>query len=109
MPGWITAIGTALPYIESVAKIALPVFKQRMSDKDAGDQQARQIAELQTAITHNAEHVRALAQQLQTALVALEQAGAEAAAAQRRLRAALWGIGLLAAVAAGLAVYALAR
>jgi ferric-dicitrate binding protein FerR (iron transport regulator) len=83
---WITAIGTALPYIESVAKIALPAFKQRKSDKEAVDLQQKQIEELQTAVTHNAEHVRALAQQLQTALGALEQASVQLAAAQRRQR-----------------------
>ena len=109
MPGWITAIGAALPYIESVAKLALPVFKQRMSDKETGDQQTRQIEELQAAVTHNAEHVRALAQQLQTALLALEHAGAEVAASQRRLRVALWIVGLLAALSLLLATVALTR
>ena len=36
-----TAIGAALPYIESVAKLALPVFKQRKSDKEAAESQQR--------------------------------------------------------------------
>ncbi|MCE1162850.1 MAG: chemotaxis protein, partial [Thiomonas sp.] len=76
---WMTAIGAALPYIESVAKLALPVFKQRKSDKEAAESQQRQIEELQTAVTHNAEHVRALAQQLQTTMTALEQAGLQLA------------------------------
>jgi gas vesicle protein len=79
-----TAISAALPYIESVAKLALPVFKQRKSDKEAADTQQKQIEELQTAVTHNAEHVRALAQQLQTTVTALEQAGLQLAEAQRK-------------------------
>ena len=83
---WMTAIGAALPYIESVAKLALPVFKQRKSDKEAAESQQRQIEELQTAVTHNAEHVRALAQQLQTTMTALEQAGLQLAQAQRRVQ-----------------------
>ena len=83
---WMTAIGAALPYIESVAKLALPVFKQRKSDKEAAESQQRQIEELQTAVTHNAEHVRALAQQLQTTMTALEQAGLQIAQAQRRVQ-----------------------
>jgi sensor c-di-GMP phosphodiesterase-like protein len=101
-----TAIGAALPYIESVAKLALPVFKQRKSDKEAADTQQKQIEELQTAVTHNAEHVRALAQQLQTTVTALEQAGLQLAEAQRKqqrwaaLALALGIVALLLALAA---------
>jgi len=104
---WMTAIGAALPYIESVAKIALPVFKQRRSDKEAAESQQRQIEELQTAVTHNAEHVRALAQQLQTTIAALEQAGVQLAAAQRRQQRwalAAFGLGAAALVLALVAV-----
>lgn len=106
---WMTAIGAALPYIESVAKLALPVFKQRKSDKEAAESQQRQIEELQTAVTHNAEHVRALAQQLQTTMTALEQAGLQLAQAQRRVHR--WAL-LALALGAGalvLAVVALLR
>lgn len=106
---WMTAIGAALPYIESVAKLALPVFKQRKSDKEAAESQQRQIEELQTAVTHNAEHVRALAQQLQTTMTALEQAGLQLAQAQRRVQR--WAL-LALALGAGalvLAVVALLR
>jgi hypothetical protein len=106
---WITAVNAALPYIESVAKIALPVFRQRRSDREAAETQQRQIEELQTAVTHNAEHVRALAQQLQTTIAALEQAGIELAAAQRRQKywtLAALGLGAAAVV---LALVALLR
>jgi NAD-specific glutamate dehydrogenase len=107
--GWMSALGTALPYIESIAKIALPVFRQRRSDKAAAESLQRQIEELQTAVTHNAEHVRALAQQLQTTITALEQAGVELAEAQRRQqRWALVALGLGAA-ALVLALVALLR
>lgn len=106
---WMTAINTALPYIESVAKIALPVFKQRKSDKEAAESLQRQIEELQTAVTHNAEHVRALAQQLQTTVSALEQAGLQLAQAQRKQqRWAALAVGL-GAVALVLALAALLR
>ena len=101
---WMTAIGAALPYIESVAKIALPVFKQRKSDKEAAESQQRQIEELQTAVTHNAEHVRALAQQLQTTMTALEQAALQLAQAQQRVR--LWA-GVALALGVGASVLAL--
>ncbi|WP_079417608.1 chemotaxis protein [Thiomonas intermedia] len=103
---WMTAIGAALPYIESVAKLALPVFKQRKSDKEAAESQQRQIEELQTAVTHNAEHVRALAQQLQTTMTALEQAGMQLAHAQRRVQR--WALLALALGVGALVVSAVA-
>ncbi|SBP86892.1 conserved hypothetical protein [Thiomonas delicata] len=103
---WLAAINAALPYIDSIAKIALPAFGQRKSSREANEDTHRQLAELQTAVTHNAEHVRELAVQLQAALSALEQAAAEAAAAQRRLRLLLNVVGALALLAVVLAVYA---
>ena len=86
---WLTALNTALPYVESLAKLALPVFGQRKQAKEATDASQQQLAELQTAVTDNAEHVRELAVQLQQALKALEQAGVELAATQRRQRRSL--------------------
>lgn len=103
---WLYAIKTALPYIESVAKLALPVFNQRKANKEASDDTHRQLAELQTAVTHNAEHVRELAVQLRTALEALDQAAAAAVAAQRHQRRLLNVVGALALLAVVLAVYA---
>jgi hypothetical protein len=105
---WLAAINTALPYIESLAKVALPVFGQRKQAKEAADASLQQLLELQTAVTHNAEHVRELAVQLQQALGALEQAGVELAAAQRRQRrwvAAALALALLAMVLAGYALW----
>ncbi|SCC91632.1 conserved hypothetical protein [Thiomonas sp. X19] len=105
---WLAALNTALPYLESLAKVALPVFGQRKQAKEAADASQQQLAELQTAVTRNAEHVRELALQLQQALGALEQAGVELAAAQRRQRwwsAAALALALLATVLAGYAVW----
>ncbi|MHB9051968.1 MAG: chemotaxis protein [Thiomonas delicata] len=101
---WLAAINAALPYIDSIAKIALPAFGQRKSSREANEDTHRQLAELQTAVTHNAEHVRELAVQLQAALSALEQAAAEAAAAQRRLRLLVMAALALAGVAIALAL-----
>lgn len=101
---WLAAINAALPYLDSIAKIALPVFGQRKSSREASEDTHRQLVELQTAVTHNAEHVRELAVQLQAALSALEQAVAEAAAAQRRMRVLVMAALALAGVAIALAL-----
>ena len=101
---WLAAINAALPYLDSIAKIALPVFGQRKSNKEANEDTHRQLVELQTAVTQNAEHVRELAVQLQAALSALEQAVAEAAAAQRRLRVLVMAALALAGIALALAL-----
>ncbi|WP_298292538.1 chemotaxis protein [Thiomonas sp.] len=103
---WMSALGAALPYVESIAKIALPVFRQRKAEADAVQ---KQIEELQAAVTHNAEHVRALAQQLQTTVAALEQAGVQLAQMQQRLQRWSLAAAGLAAVAFALAVWALLR
>jgi hypothetical protein len=105
---WLAAINTALPYIESLAKVALPVFGRKQA-KEAADASQQQLLELQTAVTHNAEHVRELAVQLQQALGALEQAGVELAAVQRRQRHWLGATLALAVLAVVLAGYALWR
>lgn len=110
MPAWIDTLIVALPYIERIAKYALPVFRKKpAADADPLQQQARQIEELQAAVTANAEHVRALAQQLQTALLALEQAAQETFAARRRLRWTLAGLTAVSVVALVLALLALRR
>ncbi|MGE0073230.1 MAG: chemotaxis protein, partial [Thiomonas sp.] len=96
----------ALPYVESIAKIAVPVFKQRKAEADATQ---KQIEELQAAVTHNAELLRALAQQLQTTVAALEQAGVQLAQTQQRLQRWTLAAALLGAAALGLAAWALLR
>ncbi len=111
MPAWVETVIVALPYIERIAKYALPVFRKKTaaSGEDPQQQQARQIEELQAAVTANAEHVRALAQQLQAALLAVEQAAQDGAAARRRLRWTLAALAVVSVAALVLALLALRR
>lgn len=87
MPAWlIPALKAVLPHVGTIVSVAAPAFTRKKAD--AADNQAallqQQIAELQTAATQNAKHIRELAEQLQAMVTALEQAAAMAETRHRR-------------------------
>jgi len=77
MSAWLfPAVKVILPYLGSIVAAAVPVFTTRKSDEAAAAQShllQQQIAELQSAASQNAVHIRKLAEQVQTAVAALEQ------------------------------------
>jgi len=80
------AVKVILPYLSSIVAAALPVFTTRKSDEAAAAQAQllqQQIAELQSAASQNAVHIKDLAGQLQKTVAALEQG---ALLAESRLR-----------------------
>jgi hypothetical protein len=84
MPGWLLpALKAILPHVGSIVDAAKPVFTRKRPETGSDIQQ--QIAELQSAASQNAEHVKELAQQLQSTVAALEQS---ALIAESRLRRA---------------------
>jgi len=84
MPGWLLpALKAILPHVGSIVDAAKPVFTRKKPETGTDLQQ--QIAELQAAATANAEHVKELAEQLQSTVAALEQS---ALIAESRLRRA---------------------
>ena len=106
---WLSAVNAALPYIETLTKIALPAFGARRA-RDADAIEAREaleapLLELETAARHNAEHIRELAVQVEAALRALDQAAAATDHALRRQRRwlALCGLGTVLALVLALA------
>jgi len=85
------AVKAILPYVSSIMAAALPVFTTRKSDEAAAAQaqlMQKQIAELQSAASQNAVHIKELAGQLQKTVAALEQG---ASIAESRFR---WTAGL---------------
>lgn len=96
MSWFVPALKAILPHLGTIVSTAAPVFTRRRDEQAV----AQQIAELQNASARNAENIRELAMQLQSALATLEQS---AAAIQRRLR---W-LTLACGVAATVAVVAL--
>lgn len=111
MATWlIPAVKAILPFVSQIVSSALPVFTTRESDPPAHDQTGilqQQIAELQTAASQNAQHVKELAEQLQKTVSALEAAAAVAESRFRR-QMVLAGAALALALAAfGVALFAL--
>jgi DNA-directed RNA polymerase sigma subunit (sigma70/sigma32) len=88
MPSWlIPALKAILPHVGSIVDAAKPVFTRKKAETapEPGALLQQQIAELQAAAAQNAEHVKELAEQLQSTVGALE---ASAVLAEARLRRA---------------------
>lgn len=83
------ALKAVLPHIGSIVSAVAPAFTQKKTEAVANQMQLLQdqIAELQSAATQNATHIKDLATQLQSTVAALELA---ARAAEARLR---WALG----------------
>ena len=70
------AVKAVLPHVGTIISAALPVFQSRKIDENAATQEAllqRQISELQEVASHNAVHIKELAEQLKQMVVTLEQ------------------------------------
>ena len=89
MASWLLpALKAILPHVGMIVDAAKPVFtrkKAEVATPAGADVVQQQIAELQSAATANAEHVKELAEQLQSTVAALEQS---ALIAESRLRRA---------------------
>ncbi len=113
MAVWLPALKLALPYITQVVSAAVPAFTASRNAKAPPEEVIpKQIAELQEAVTHNAESLKILATQMHQVMEGMEtgagrmqQELAQELAQTRRL--CRWAIGSsLAAGAIGLAALA---
>jgi len=86
MAAWlIPALKAVLPHIGTIVSVAAPVFTRKSADAANQAQLVQQqIAELQAAAAQNAGSIKALAEQLQGTVAALEQAAAIAETKLRR-------------------------
>jgi|GEM_PF-1090791 len=89
MAAWLPVLKIALPYVSNIVAAAIPAFTRRKTGEAPEELVTRQIAELQEAVTGNAETVRVLAAQVEKTLKALETGETEAA---QRLSQQLAGI-----------------
>jgi hypothetical protein len=102
MPSWLwPAVKLILPHVGNIVAAAKPVFTKKFGapTEEAGVVQ-QQIAELQSAASENAAHIRELAEQLRLTVAALEQAATET---EKRIRRAY----TFAVTALGVAVVAI--
>lgn len=87
MAAWLApALKAVLPHIGTIVSTVEPIFTRKRAEAAANQMQLLQdqIAELQSAASHNAEHIKDLATQLQSALLALEQTASVAEANIKR-------------------------
>jgi len=112
MAAWFfPAVKAILPYVSSIVAAAMPVFTMRKSDEAAAAAQAQllqqQIAELQSAASQNAVHIKELAEQLQKTIAALEQGASLAEAKSRRTAALCVGAIIVSCIALVVSIIAL--
>lgn len=110
MAGWlIPALKAVLPHVGDIVAAATPVFTKKKPEAGTPGGEAQQIAELQAAVSQNAEHVRELAAQLQSTVTAIEK-GAEIAESRLRRAVLFCAVAVaLSAFALGVAVFGLLR
>ena len=99
MNGWLqAALKAVLPHVGDIVSATKPAFTNRRAEAAANQPELvqQQIAELQAAVSQQSAHVKELAAQLESTVLALEKA---AALAEARLRRVLIFTALSAAVA----------
>jgi uncharacterized membrane protein len=111
MAAWfVPAVKAILPYVSSIVGAALPVFTTRKSDEAAAAQAQllqKQVAELQSAASRNAVHIKELAGQLEKTVAALEQGASVAESRFGRIIALCIGAIVLAFIALVVSMIAL--
>jgi hypothetical protein len=109
MAAWLPALKAVLPYVTNIVTAAIPAFTARKGQDRSAEVTAQQIAELQSAATHNAESVKVLAEQLQRTVTAVEQGAVNADRVLRQARLLAIVALCLAFAASAIAVVALVR
>ncbi|NTW59901.1 MAG: hypothetical protein HGA43_12130 [Nitrospirae bacterium] len=111
MAAWfVPAVKAILPYVSAIVGAAMPAFTTRKSDDAAAAQSQllqKQIAELQSAASKNAVHIKELAEQLQKTVAALEQGASLAESRFRRIAALCIGAIIVSCIALGVSFIAL--
>jgi hypothetical protein len=104
MPSWLwPAVKMILPHVGNIVAAAKPAFtKKTAAPADEGAVVQQQIAELQSAASENAAHIKELAEQLRLTVAALEQAAVETE--KRMRRAYTFAASALAVAVAAIAV-----
>jgi hypothetical protein len=106
MAWFVPALKAVLPHVGTLITVAAPVFTRKSAEAANQAQLVQQqIAELQAAASQNADHIKALAGQLEETVSALHQAAAIAEARLRRAYLLCAAAVVLSAVALGVALY----
>src|SRR3954468_12400516 len=112
MPSWLwPAVKLILPHVGNIVAAAKPAFTKLRSGDPAEQESViqQQIAELQTAASANATHIKALAEQLRLTVSTLEKGAADTEARIRRANAIAIAGALLSLIAIAVTCYGLLR
>ena len=110
MPSWLwPAVKLILPHVGNIVAAAKPAFTKKAGDpaEQAGVVQ-QQIAELQSAASENATHIKELAEQLRLTVAALQHAAVETEKRIKRAYTIAASAVCVSIVAAAVALYAAA-
>lgn len=108
MAGWVLpALKAILPHVGTIVEAAKPVFRRSGGSGEGKPAADEQIAELQAAVTQNADHIKALAEQLRKTVTVLEQEAETTRATLKRAYRFGGAAFVLALAAAAVALYAL--
>ena len=108
---WIQIGNLVLRNLDTILGVVAPAFTRKKAAQisEQAEVMATQIAELQAAVSSNADQVKQLAEQLKQVVKALEEAALEAAADRERTRTLCLlavGMSLLAIIAVTFLVFA---
>ncbi|MGS1127485.1 hypothetical protein ACVCL3_10835 [Rhodanobacter sp. UC4437_H4] len=74
MAAWFTVLKASLPYVTQIVTTAIPAFTSKPEASKIDPVVAKQIEELQSAATKNAESTQGLAERLQQTIQGIEAA-----------------------------------
>lgn len=106
MAAWLPVLKASLPYLTKIVAAAIPAFTSRSGSEKPDEVVPRQIAELQTAVTTNAEAIKALAAQLKQTIEGIDPGVEKLQQEILRLRRLAFVAVVLAAMALGTALWA---
>lgn len=101
----IPLIKTLAPYLTTIATSAIPAFTAKSEAAKSESVVAQQITELQSAVTHNAESLHMLAEQLQKVLNSAEEASETARRQIAGYKALVLASGLISLLSLSIALY----
>jgi hypothetical protein len=108
MATWlVSALKAILPHVGAIISAAAPVFTKKKAEAAANQAQLlqEQIAELQSAASQNAAHIKELAAELQGTLAALEQAAPVVEARVKRVVVICVASALVSVASMGVVLY----
>lgn len=104
MAAWLPALTAILPYVSQVVSVALPVFTKMADKNKSADVIPDQIQELQSAVIHNAESLKVLADQLQKTITSIESGAIKMESELRTIKRLSVAAILVALVAIGVSI-----